>query len=173
MPEYESLKHLVQRLGYHVDVIASSLYPQSIHEALGKSSTVSGTYHFVVLVDSVRASGRPVVDPYRLLPGILVRFSPSLQLQTIAIPALTVSNEKMSVATPTAAVAGLRKNGKQWHEPKKAFRPTSGQTSYAKRVARESQAAEVKKVENEMKGEKEQERQVGALLQYIRYIDQN
>lgn len=67
----------------------------------------------------------------------------------------------MSVATPTTAVAGLRKNGKQWHEPKKAFRLTAGQTSYAKRVARESQAAEVKKVENEMKVEKEQERQVG------------
>lgn len=61
---------------------------------------------------------------------------------------------------PSTQVTGLRKNGKQWHEPKRAFRPTAGQTSYAKRVARESQAAEVKKVEKEMKDEKEQERQV-------------
>lgn len=56
--------------------------------------------------------------------------------------------------------AGMRKNGKQWHEPRKAFRPAAGQTAYAKRVARESQAAEVKKIENEMKAEKEEERQV-------------
>jgi rRNA-processing protein CGR1 len=56
--------------------------------------------------------------------------------------------------------AGLRVNGKQWHETKKPFRPVQGQTSYAKRVARESQAAEVKKIEKEMKEEKEAERQV-------------
>lgn len=62
--------------------------------------------------------------------------------------------------TKTASVVGLRKNGKQWHEPKKAFRKTAGQTSYAKRVARESQAAEVKQIEKEMKQEKEDERQV-------------
>ena len=54
----------------------------------------------------------------------------------------------------------MRKNGKQWHETKKAFRPTAGQTSYAKRAAREAQAAETKKIENEMKTEKEDERQV-------------
>lgn len=55
----------------------------------------------------------------------------------------------------------MRKNGKQWHEPRKAFRPAAGQTAYAKRVAREAQAAEVKKIETEMKTEKEEERQVG------------
>ena len=74
-----------------------------------------------------------------------------------------------AVATPdtvTASVAkipqvtGLRKNGKQWHQPRKAFRPTAGQTSYAKRVAKEAQEAETKKVESEMKAEKEEERQV-------------
>lgn len=69
-----------------------------------------------------------------------------------------------TTATAPAPVAGPRKNGKQWHEPKKAFRLTAGQTSYAKRVAREAQVAEMKKVENEMKGEKEQERQVRACL---------
>ena len=54
---------------------------------------------------------------------------------------------------------GLRKNGKHWHENRKAFRPTSGQTSYAKRVQKQAQEAEVKKVEVEMKAEKEEERQ--------------
>jgi len=57
-------------------------------------------------------------------------------------------------------VAGLRKNGKHWHEPKKPFRPNAGQTSYAKRVQRQAQEAEVKKLEREMKAEKEDERKV-------------
>lgn len=73
------------------------------------------------------------------------------------------------MATPSAAAetvasaasaGGMRKNGKQWHETKKAFRPTAGQTSYQKRMVKESQAAEVKKIEKEMKAEKEEERQV-------------
>ncbi|KAF2207855.1 hypothetical protein CERZMDRAFT_101881 [Cercospora zeae-maydis SCOH1-5] len=50
-----------------------------------------------------------------------------------------------STSTASAHAPGMRKNGKQWHEPRRAFRPTAGQSSYAKRVARESQAAEVKK----------------------------
>lgn len=58
------------------------------------------------------------------------------------------------------AVTGLRVNGKQWHEPKKAFRPNAGRSSYEKRVAREAQAKEVKTIEKEMKAEKEEERQV-------------
>lgn len=62
--------------------------------------------------------------------------------------------------TKSISVVGIRKNGKQWHEPKKAFRRTGGQKSYAKRVARESQTAEVKQIEKEMKQEKEDERQV-------------
>lgn len=57
-------------------------------------------------------------------------------------------------------VSGMRVNGKQWHEPRAAFRPAAGQTSYAKRIARQAQAAEVKKVEKEMKAAKEEERQV-------------
>lgn len=60
-----------------------------------------------------------------------------------------------SVPTP-----GMRVNGKQWHPTKKAFRPTAGQTSYVKRIAKESQQAETKKLEQEMKVEKEEERQV-------------
>nr|POF12732.1 rrna-processing protein cgra [Quercus suber] len=64
-------------------------------------------------------------------------------------------------AAPTnaTAAAGMRVNGKQWHPTKKAFRPTAGQTTYAKRVAKESQRAETKKLEQEMKTEKEAERQ--------------
>lgn len=60
-------------------------------------------------------------------------------------------------------ITGLRKNGKHWHETKKPFRPTAGQTSYAKRVAKQAQEAQVKKLENEMKAEKEEERQVRPL----------
>ncbi|KAK5174396.1 rRNA-processing protein cgr1 [Saxophila tyrrhenica] len=69
-------------------------------------------------------------------------------------------------STPAAApnakipqVTGLRKNGKQWHQSRKAFRPTAGQSSYAKRVEKQAQEAEVKKLEDEMKAEKEDERQ--------------
>ncbi|CAD0089737.1 unnamed protein product [Aureobasidium vineae] len=50
--------------------------------------------------------------------------------------------------------------GKQWHENKKAFRPTAGQTSYAKRQAKDQALAVVKAQEKEMKEEKEAERQV-------------
>nr|POF26355.1 rrna-processing protein cgra [Quercus suber] len=71
-----------------------------------------------------------------------------------------MSTASTAAAAPSAAAkAGMRVNGKQWHETKKAFRPTAGQTSYAKRVARESQQAETKKLEQEMKTEKEAERQ--------------
>lgn len=56
--------------------------------------------------------------------------------------------------------SGLRKNGKNFNSaaPRKAFRPTAGQTSYAKRVLKQTQEAEVKKLESEMKAEKEAER---------------
>lgn len=66
------------------------------------------------------------------------------------------------VGAKIAPVTGLRKNGKHWHEAKKPFRPTVGQTSYAKRVARQAQEAEVKKLEGEMKAEKEEVRQVSS-----------
>ena len=58
------------------------------------------------------------------------------------------------------SVQGIRKNGKAWHNPSKAFRPTSGQTSYAKRVVRQAQEAETKKIEKEIKEDKEAEREV-------------
>ncbi|KAB5536428.1 hypothetical protein GE09DRAFT_327379 [Coniochaeta sp. 2T2.1] len=54
-----------------------------------------------------------------------------------------------------AAPQGMRKNGKQWHEPKKAFRPASGLTPYEKRAKDRVTMAMVKAKEKEMKDEKE------------------
>ncbi|KAJ4323446.1 rRNA-processing protein cgr1 [Fusarium piperis] len=54
---------------------------------------------------------------------------------------------------------GMRKNGKQWHAPKKAFRPTSGLKSYEKRSQERALLAQIKAKEKEMKDEKEQLRQ--------------
>lgn len=76
---------------------------------------------------------------------------------------MAVALASMSAAVPhtkMAQVTGLRKNGKQWHETRKAFRPTAGQTSYAKRAEKQKQEREVKAQEKEMKDEKEAERQV-------------
>jgi len=50
--------------------------------------------------------------------------------------------------------------GKQWHAPRKAFRPTAGLTSYDEREKRRKAMAVVKAKEKEMKEEKEAERQV-------------
>lgn len=50
--------------------------------------------------------------------------------------------------------------GKQWHAQKSAFRPTAGQTSYAKRTAERKTMTAMKAKEKEMKDEKEDERQV-------------
>ena len=54
--------------------------------------------------------------------------------------------------------------GKQWHQPKKAFRPTAGQTSYSRRSDQRTAQAAVKAKEKEMKEEKEAERNVSGLL---------
>jgi rRNA-processing protein CGR1 len=48
--------------------------------------------------------------------------------------------------------------GKNWHAPKNPFRPTAGQTSYAKRKEKEKAAQVTKARELEMKEEKEAER---------------
>ncbi len=50
--------------------------------------------------------------------------------------------------------------GKQWHAPKKAFRPGSGLTSYEKRARDRISTAATKAKEKEMKDEKEAQRQV-------------
>ncbi|KAK7745471.1 rRNA-processing protein cgr1 [Cytospora paraplurivora] len=67
-----------------------------------------------------------------------------------------------AVAKPDASTKakplGMRKNGKQWHAPKKAFRPGSGLTSYAQRSKERVAHAAMKAKENEMKEELESER---------------
>ncbi|GAB0133194.1 hypothetical protein EsDP_00001607 [Epichloe bromicola] len=67
-----------------------------------------------------------------------------------------------SVATggqdKTPKPLGMRKNGKQWHEPKKAFRPTKGLTSYERRTKERAAMAQMKAKEKEMKQEKEETR---------------
>lgn len=50
--------------------------------------------------------------------------------------------------------------GKQWHEPKKAFRPTAGLKSYEKRTQERAALAQMKAREKELKDEREQERKV-------------
>ncbi|KAJ5186032.1 hypothetical protein N7491_006097 [Penicillium cf. griseofulvum] len=67
----------------------------------------------------------------------------------------------MSTSTATPVVpptTGVRKNGKNWHGTKKAFRPTAGLTSYAKRQELKKQSDAVKELEREMKEEHEAER---------------
>jgi hypothetical protein len=57
-----------------------------------------------------------------------------------------------------------RQIGKQWHEPKSAFRPKAGNSSYAKRLEERKAMGAVKAKEKEMKEEKEAERQVSYSL---------
>ncbi|KAH7124069.1 hypothetical protein B0J11DRAFT_580813 [Dendryphion nanum] len=61
--------------------------------------------------------------------------------------------------TEPSAPQGMRKNGKQWHQTKTAFRPRSNQTSFAKRSEERLAMAAVKAKEKEMKDEKEAARQ--------------
>ncbi|KAJ6088263.1 hypothetical protein N7486_009524 [Penicillium sp. IBT 16267x] len=63
------------------------------------------------------------------------------------------------VPAPVAKASGMRKNGKNWHDNKRAFRPTAGLTSYAKRQELRKHQDAVKEREREMKEEKEAERQ--------------
>ncbi|KFH47977.1 rRNA-processing protein-like protein [Hapsidospora chrysogenum ATCC 11550] len=76
------------------------------------------------------------------------------------LPMSEVTNESSSVAAPgrPSKPLGFRKNGKQWHPPKKAFRPAAGLKSYEKRTQERALLAQVKAKEKEMKEEKEQER---------------
>jgi len=71
------------------------------------------------------------------------------------------SDAPVCVQDDKAAVPaqGMRKNGKQWHAPRKAFRPASGLTSFAKRTQARTDLAATKAKEKEMKEEKEAERQ--------------
>lgn len=81
-----------------------------------------------------------------------------LRLRTIMSTTVANAGAKPEVSKTAKQTLGMRKNGKQWHAPKKAFRPGSGLTSYAKRAKdREAQAA-MKAKEKEIKEEQEEER---------------
>ncbi|KAJ9155914.1 hypothetical protein NKR19_g4301 [Coniochaeta hoffmannii] len=69
-----------------------------------------------------------------------------------------MSDTAVESAASASKPLGMRKNGKQWHEPKKAFRPGSGLTPYEKRAKERVAMALVKAKEKEMKEEKEAER---------------
>ncbi|KAL8350500.1 hypothetical protein RB601_001158 [Gaeumannomyces tritici] len=71
-----------------------------------------------------------------------------------------MSSAEATMTKPPPKSLGMRKNGKQWHAPRKAFRPGSGLTSYEKRAKDRVTMAAVKAKEKEMKDEKEAERQV-------------
>jgi len=83
------------------------------------------------------------------------------------MPATPLSGTPAVQGGQIMQMAGRRKNGKQWHQSRPAFRPsaastqmkTSGDKAYMKRAAKEAELAEIKKLEREMKGEKEEERQ--------------
>lgn len=55
-------------------------------------------------------------------------------------------------------------SGKNWHDTKKAFRPSAGLSSYSKRLEARKHQEAVKEREREMKEEKEAERQVGSSI---------
>lgn len=74
----------------------------------------------------------------------------------VAAPVAPVAT--LSEPTSTTGAIGLRKNGKNWHPAKKAFRPTSGQTPYEKRKEQDDIKKATKAREQEMRDEKEQER---------------
>ncbi|KAF1840048.1 uncharacterized protein K460DRAFT_372027 [Cucurbitaria berberidis CBS 394.84] len=63
-------------------------------------------------------------------------------------------------ASAVSAIKGMKKNGKQWHDNKTAFRPRSNQTTYEKRAAADRALAAVKAKEKEMKAEKAADKQL-------------
>lgn len=65
-----------------------------------------------------------------------------------------------SVSFALVGMILIRSTGKQWHAPKKAFRPGSGLTPYEQRAKARAAQAVAKAKEKELKEEKEAERQV-------------
>ncbi|KAF2636098.1 rRNA-processing protein CGR1 [Massarina eburnea CBS 473.64] len=59
----------------------------------------------------------------------------------------------------SAAVKSMRKNGKNWHDTKTAFRPRANQTTFERRALERKSLAATKAKEKELKDEKEAERQ--------------
>ncbi|KAI1368721.1 hypothetical protein F5Y08DRAFT_227449 [Xylaria arbuscula] len=72
---------------------------------------------------------------------------------------MTVEEAPSAETKPQSAPQGMRKNGKQWHAPRKAFRPTAGLTSFEQREKKRLALSVMKAKEKEMKEEKEAERQ--------------
>lgn len=70
----------------------------------------------------------------------------------------------LGCVNPTNPIVALVFLGKNWHDNKRAFRPTAGLTSYAKRQELRKHQDAVKEREREMKQEKEAERQVSLLF---------
>ncbi|KAF2132814.1 hypothetical protein P153DRAFT_364081 [Dothidotthia symphoricarpi CBS 119687] len=64
-------------------------------------------------------------------------------------------SEAIETQAPTAsaasAVKGMKKNGKQWHDNKSAFRPRANQSSFEKRTAERTALMAVKAKEKELK----------------------
>ena len=118
------------------------------------------TFHFL--------DGSSSVQP--ILQYLFESLSLSSGSMTMTGTMVVSSAPTMSTSTPK----GMRKNGtylshtrvlthspfpgKQWHNPKSAFRPTAGQTSYTKRMELHRAAQATKTLEREMKDEKEIER---------------
>ncbi|CAI6283808.1 unnamed protein product [Periconia digitata] len=69
------------------------------------------------------------------------------------------AQEPSAVDSSTTATKGMRVNGKNWHDPKKPFRPRANQTSFEKRTRERQTLAATKAKEKELKDEKEAERQ--------------
>ena len=91
------------------------------------------------------------------------KYLPISRYETILIfeGLFIMSKEELLAPEPPRAAShtsGLRKNGKNCHAPKKAFRPNTGQTSYAKRKQLDVDRRATKAREQEMKEEKEEER---------------
>lgn len=76
----------------------------------------------------------------------------------VEVPVPAEGTASLSSDPLPAQPKGLRKNGKNWHEPKKAFRPTAGLTPYQKRKESDEKRKMVRAREQEMKDEKEAER---------------
>lgn len=60
---------------------------------------------------------------------------------------------------PPCSLTSTPLPGKQWHAPKKAFRPTAGLTSYAQRAKERVERETMKAKEKGMRDEKDAERQ--------------
>lgn len=74
------------------------------------------------------------------------------------VPVSAADAAPASDPSRSAAVIGKRVNGKNWRPTKKAFRPTAGQTSYEKRKAADALRATMRAKEQEMKDEKQADR---------------